>query len=72
MSRALILSAPARRAPLAARLIRHALLVLTLRRERRQLGRLDPHLLADIGLSDRAARAEAARPIWDAPERWRS
>lgn len=36
--------------------------------ERRQtrlgLSRLDPHLLRDIGLSQRAAEIEASKPFW--------
>ncbi len=71
MSRALILAAPARRRPLPLRLLHGVLLALTLRRERQHLARLEPHLLADIGLTDRTAAREAARPVWDAPERWR-
>jgi len=34
-------------------------------RQRRALARLDDAALADLGLSRRAARAEAARPVWD-------
>ncbi len=45
---------------------------LALRRQRRHLGDLEPHLLADIGLSDREAAGEAARPVWDVPKGWRS
>ena len=41
-----------------------------LRRERRALGDLDPHLLKDIGLTAHEARREARRPVWDAPETW--
>lgn len=40
-------------------------------RSRRALARLDPHLLRDIGVSDVAAKAEARRPVWDAPAPWR-
>jgi len=42
---------------------------------RARLGQLadgDSHLLADIGLTRAAARAEAARPIWDVPANWRA
>jgi uncharacterized protein YjiS (DUF1127 family) len=35
-------------------------------RMRRELARLDPHLLRDIGLSDCQARHEAAKPFWSA------
>lgn len=41
-----------------------------LARERRQLARLEPHLLRDIGLSAEVAQQEAARPRWDAPAHW--
>lgn len=44
---------------------------LDLRRQRRALARLEPQHLDDIGLSPDQARAEAARPIWDAPPHWR-
>ncbi len=40
-------------------------------RQRRALERLDDAALEDIGVSREAARAEAARPFWDAPETWR-
>lgn len=36
------------------------------RQSRRALGRLDPHLLRDIGLLAHAAEDEAARPFWKA------
>ena len=39
-------------------------------RERRALSRLDAHLLRDIGKSPSEAAYEAARPFWDAPNRW--
>jgi uncharacterized protein YjiS (DUF1127 family) len=42
-----------------------------LRRARRDLDRLDDHLLNDIGIPPDRARAEAARPIWDVPPTWR-
>ncbi len=45
--------------------------VLALRRQRRDLARLDNRLLEDIGLSADRARAEAARPVWDVPPTWR-
>lgn len=34
------------------------------RRTRRQLARLDQHLLSDIGMTRDAACTEAARPFW--------
>lgn len=45
--------------------------LVALRRQRRALGRLEDHLLADIGLTPDRARAEAARPVWDVPPTWR-
>ena len=41
-----------------------------LRRQRRDLANLDPHLLKDIGLTRAAAAREARRKPWDAPENW--
>lgn len=39
--------------------------VWRLRRDsRRALSRLDPHLLADIGLEHAAARRETVKPFW--------
>lgn len=32
---------------------------------RRDLARLGPHILRDIGLSEKEAMAEARRPMWD-------
>ena len=34
------------------------------RRARAQLGRLDPHILRDIGLTDDQARREAVKHFW--------
>lgn len=36
----------------------------TRRQTRVSLSRLDPHLLKDIGLSERAAALEAEKPFW--------
>jgi uncharacterized protein YjiS (DUF1127 family) len=44
---------------------------LTLHRQRRALLALDQHMLNDIGLTRHQADAEAARPVWDAPQIWR-
>ena len=46
--------------------------LLSLYRERRALARLDGPALRDVGLDPAAARAEAARPIWDVPAHWHS
>ncbi|MEQ8919688.1 MAG: DUF1127 domain-containing protein [Roseovarius sp.] len=43
---------------------------VSLYRLRRALDRLDPHILRDVGLTEDAARAEAARRFWDAPHHW--
>lgn len=39
--------------------------------QRRQLARLDPALLDDIGITRDQARREAGRPAWDAPAHWK-
>lgn len=48
----------------------HALATLALwherSRQRRQLGQLDSHLLADIGIDRRTRDREAAKPFWQA------
>jgi uncharacterized protein YjiS (DUF1127 family) len=48
--------------------------MLGLARQRHDLARLDPHLLADIGVSRDAAERETARPVWDMPDAdtWRA
>ncbi len=43
---------------------------LSLCRQRRTLARLDARALEDIGITREQAEAEAARPLWDAPEFW--
>ena len=43
--------------------------VWTVDRERQVLAQLSPHELADIGLTDHAARHEARRAFWDLPPR---
>lgn len=58
---------PARRFRLFAALAA----ALAARRSRRDLARLDPRLLRDIGLTESEARAEAIRPVWDAPDHWK-
>ena len=42
-----------------------------LARSRRSLGRLDDHILRDIGLTRAQAEAEAGRSAWDAPLHWK-
>lgn len=45
--------------------------LIALHRSRTRLSGLDAHLLRDIGITEIAARAEAQRPVWDAPDHWR-
>lgn len=59
--------APSRRIGLIARLAQ----MIADHRQRRRLATLDDRLLDDIGLDRDAARAEAARPIWEVPPHWR-
>ncbi|MDJ1016306.1 MAG: DUF1127 domain-containing protein [Paracoccaceae bacterium] len=40
-------------------------------RQRQTLKSLDDHLLKDLGLTREMAEAEAGRPVWDVPARWR-
>lgn len=56
----------ARPAHLGARLIA----LISLARQRHALARLDKAALHDLGLTEDQARAEAARPVWDAPAHW--
>ncbi len=51
-------------------LVQRILLALAQHRQRQHLGRLDAHMLRDIGMTAAQAQAEAARPIWDAPASW--
>ncbi|MFP7673655.1 DUF1127 domain-containing protein [Marivita sp. S0852] len=44
---------------------------MALRRSRKCLATLDPHLLSDVGLSQQDAKTEASRPVWDAPSVWK-
>ncbi len=44
---------------------------LALMAQRRALGGLDADRLADLGLTQAQAQAEAARPVWDVPHWWR-
>lgn len=52
------------------RLFHSLLAAAALERSRRNLARLDDHLLRDIGLTRSEAMAEAARAPWDAPSHW--
>lgn len=44
---------------------------LSISRHRAALARLDPHLLADIGITADMAHTEASRPFWDVPAHWK-
>ena len=59
--------APAARGTLLDRL--HA--TSGLYRSRARLAALEPHMLADIGLSEKDAKSESDRPFWDAPANWK-
>ena len=39
-------------------------------RSRRQLSRLPPELLRDVGLTERNVHEETQRPFWDCPDYW--
>jgi uncharacterized protein YjiS (DUF1127 family) len=51
--------------------LRAVLTLFSIARERRQLARLDDHILRDIGISRDEAETEASRVGWDAPAHWR-
>ena len=59
------------RRSLARRLAGHLGRSLETRAQRQALAALDPHLLADLGISRAQAVDEAARPLWDVPAGWR-
>lgn len=59
------------RQPARPGLLRRALGLAALYRQRRALSRLDDKALADIGLTRAEARSEADRPVWDVPGNWR-
>ncbi|QMU59943.1 MAG: DUF1127 domain-containing protein [Boseongicola sp.] len=43
---------------------------IELRKSRKALGKLDLHLLNDIGVTQKDAKIEANRSTWDAPSHW--
>lgn len=45
--------------------------MVSVARQRRDLAKLDPHLLRDIGVTPAEACAEADRGFWDAPQSWK-
>ncbi|MGJ8585115.1 MAG: DUF1127 domain-containing protein [Marinosulfonomonas sp.] len=46
-------------------------LVMTARRQRNALAKLDKSALMDLGLSQAEVDAELSRPLWDVPSNWR-
>lgn len=52
------------RSGVVARLLQSVTIVVTRRRDRQRLGRLDAHLLRDIGLDAQDARRESDKPFW--------
>jgi uncharacterized protein YjiS (DUF1127 family) len=53
-----------------AGLFEHLQSMLAVRRQRRDLARLDDNALKDIGISRYEADIEARRPAWDVPQHW--
>lgn len=49
---------------LVARVVNFVVSTATRRRDRARLGKLDPHLLRDIGLDDQAVSEECSKPFW--------
>lgn len=56
--------------PAQASLLKRIIAAFALARSRKQLGALEAHQLADLGISQRAADAEANRSVWDVPAHW--
>lgn len=57
--------------PWLGRFVARMFAAQALHRQHQALARLDDALLRDIGLTRTEANAEAARPVWDAPNHWR-
>lgn len=53
-------------------LTRRLMALAAVHHSRKRLAQLDPHMLADIGLTHSAAKTEAGRLIWDAANTWRA
>lgn len=49
----------------------HLRLVMSARRQRKALAKLDKTALCDLGLSQDEVDAELKRPVWDVPSNWR-
>lgn len=46
--------------------------IVAVRRQRRNLAKLDQAALRDLGLTQSDVRAELKRPVWDVPANWRA
>ena len=44
--------------------------MLSVRKQRRQLRKMDARALSDIGLTRTEALEESRRPMWDVPAHW--
>lgn len=44
--------------------------MLSIRKQRRQLRKMDARALSDIGLTRTEAVEESRRPMWDVPAHW--
>ncbi|MGC1502795.1 MAG: DUF1127 domain-containing protein [Sulfitobacter sp.] len=64
------LARPVASCPSNPGLVARIFAAIALLRSRRQLADLDQHRLDDLGISAKAAQAEANRPIWDVPAHW--
>ncbi len=51
---------------------RRVLQAMQVQKSRHRLSQLEPHLLADIGLTEAQAAYKAKRAAWDAPQIWRN
>lgn len=70
LSTPITLTEPAPRHGIVGSLARTLVRWLNVWSERRQLRRLDDHMLADIGISREDAIREASRAPWDHQARW--
>ena len=64
-----VAAAPAHAAELAMRAVEWVELVIQVRKERRELSRLDPRMLKDIGIDSGIAHREISRAWDDVPAR---
>ena len=62
---------PAARRTTQAGFVAKTLNLLSLWKSRRDLAKLAPEMLDDIGVTKLEATRESDRPLWDVPETWR-